>query len=534
MPELLPSAHVDTFARDALPPADTWPELIEFDSYPDRLNCGVTLLDDTIAEHGADRLAVIGDDLTMTYGELFELVTRIARVLTEAGVQPGNRVLLRSPNNSRLMATWLAVLRIGGIAVTTMPMLRKQELDPIVEIGAVQFAVVDARYLADWDDVAFDGTTIVVGSGDPDSLEVRAAAAEPLTEAVATSSDDVALLAFTSGTTGRPKATLHFHRDVLAIADGFSKHLVRPTKNDVFAGSPPIAFTFGLGALVIFPLRVGAASVMLEAGSPPNLIAAIEKHGITCVFTAPTAYKAMLDMLDAHDVSSLRRCISAGETLPASIWHRWHDATGHRLIDGIGATEMLHIFISAADEDSAPGFTGKVVPGYVATVVDDALVPQPAGVPGRLAVKGPTGCRYLDDPRQGVYVQGGWNITGDVYVMDDEGRFTYLARADDMIISSGYNIAAPEVEHALLEHPRVIEAAVVGIPDDDRGHLVKAFLVVRERPADEAGRTALAKDIQDHVKATIAPYKYPRAIEFVDALPKTATGKLQRSALKHS
>ena len=540
MSSLLPSAHVDQFARRVLPPFDEWPELLldadeasvgVLPRYPDQLNASVALLDDVIAEHGADRTAVIGDDVTWTYGELRDVVTRIARVLVDEGVVPGNRVLLRAPNNAWLVACWFAVLRVGAIAVTTVPVLRKAELDPVVEIGDVQFAIVDARGMADWEEVNFEGTTLVVGGDAPDRLDARVNDVESLVEPVHTSQDDVALIAFTSGTTGRPKGTMHFHRDVLAIADTFGKHLVQATKDDVFAGSPPIAFTFGLGGLVIFPFRVGATAVMLERGSPPNLAAAIEQHKVTCVFTAPTAYRAMLGLLDQHDLSSLRRCISAGEMLPASTWHAWKDATGLSMIDGIGSTEMLHIFISAADEESSPGFTGKVVPGYVATVLDDELNPLPPGSAGRLAVKGPTGCRYLRDDRQRTYVQGGWNLTGDVYEMDEQGRFKYLARADDMIISAGYNIAAPEVESALLEHPDVLEAAVIGIPDEDRGTVVKAVVVLSEFPADEEAK---AKELQDHVKGTIAPYKYPRIIEFRTELPKTATGKLQRQRLKDS
>ncbi len=531
MTTLRPSAHVDDFARRSLPPEDQWPEFL-FDAvadYPDRLNVCVALLDDTIAAHGADRTAIIADDATWTYGELHNVVTRIASVLVSRGVLPGNRVLLRSPNNAWLVASWLAVLRVGAIPVTTVPLLRKAELDPIVEIGAIQFAIVDHRGLDDWQAVAFDGRTFVLGGDDDDSLNLLAAAATPLEQAVDTAQDDVALIAFTSGTTGRPKATMHFHRDVLANADTFSTHVVKPVKDDVFIGSPPIGFTFGLGGLVVFPFRIGAATVMLERGAPQLLAEAIARHRVTCVFTAPTAYRAMLQLQDEYDLTSLRRCISAGEMLPAGTWQAWKDATGLALIDGIGSTEMLHIFISAADEESAPGFTGKAVPGYVAAVVDDELRPLPPGNAGRLAVKGPTGCRYLADDRQGVYVQGGWNITGDVYEMDEHGRFKYLARADDMIISAGYNIAAPEVESALLTHPDVLEAAVIGIPDPDRGSIVKAFVVLNKDPADT---DAMVKLLQDHVKATIAPYKYPRAIEFRAELPKTATGKLQRQRLK--
>ena len=526
---------MDTFARDSLPPAELWPEILPgvTATYPDHLNAGVALLDDTIALHGSQTPCVIADDATWTYGELQDATQRIARVLLDLGVQPGNRVLLRSPNNAWLMATWLAVLRVGAIAVTTMPLLRKPELDPVVRIGRVQFAIVDLRSLEAWQGVEFDGTTIISGGEGPDTLQARAAVATPLTEATATSRDDVALIAFTSGTTGGPKATMHLHSDVLAIADTFSTHLVRPTSSDVFAGSAPVAFTFGLGASFVFPLRAGASTVLLERATPALLAQAVALHGVTCLFTAPTAYRAMLGDIVSYDLSSLRRCVSAGEMLPASTWQRWKEATGLTLIDGIGATEMLHIFVSAADEDARAGYTGRAVPGYVAAVVDDNLQPLPPGSQGRLAVKGPTGCRYLDDSRQTLYVQGGWNITGDIYEMDADGRLKYLARADDMIISAGYNIAAPEVEAALLEHPRVAEAAVIGVPDEDRGSLVKAFIVLAgTMPTDDSATDALVRELQDHVKATIAPYKYPREITFVEALPKTATGKLQRKQLK--
>ena len=530
---LLPSAHIDTFARDHLPAMQEWPELLEAVTYPDRLNAGVELLDATIAKHGATRPAVVADDATWTYGELSDHVRRIATVLVDSGIVPGNRVLLRAPNNGWLMATWLAVLRVGAIAVTTVPLLRRMELEPIVEIGQPHLAIVDHRFMEEWETVeGFRGTTIVVGGQEPDRLEARAAAAAPHESFVATSQDDVALIAFTSGTTGRPKATMHFHRDVLLIADTFAAHLVKAGPDDVFSGSPPIAFTFGLGGLVVFPLRVGASTVMLEQGAPPRLMDAIDAHGVTCLFTAPTAYRAMLATRGEHRLSSLRRCISAGEVLPASTWQAWKDATGLTLIDGIGSTELLHIFISAADADSTPGFTGRAVPGYVAAILDDDLVPQRPGTPGRLAVKGPTGCRYLADDRQRVYVQGGWNLTGDIYECDEQGRYRYLARADDMIVSAGYNIAAPEVELALLEHPRVLEVAVVGVADDERGVVVKAVAVVRDRPTDAENEAALVRELQDHVKATIAPYKYPRIVEFADALPKTATGKLQRHRLK--
>ncbi|MBF9071017.1 AMP-binding protein [Streptacidiphilus fuscans] len=538
---LLPSAHVDTFARDHLPPADEWPEL-HFDlpelHYPDRLNCGAELLDATIAALGPDRPCLRTEDGEVwSYGELRARTDRIARVLTEdLGVVPGNRVLLRGTTTPWLVACWLAVMKAGAVAVTVLAAQRRTELATMVEIAQVSHALCDARALEELAAVGAAGLRITPYGGDgPDDL-LTLAAAQPDTPfpAVATSADDVALIAFTSGTTGRPKGCMHFHRDVLAIADTFSAHVLRPEPDDVFAGTPPLGFTFGLGGLVIFPMRVGASALLLEQPSPKTLPAAIARHRVSVLFTAPTAYRALLDGADsgsgAADLSSLRRCVSAGENLPAATWQAWYDRTGLPLINGIGATEMLHIFISAADGDARPGVTGVAVPGFRAHVVDPATGAEvPDGTPGLLAVQGPTGCRYLDDPRQHAYVRDGWNLTGDTYVRDAEGRFRYQARADDMIISAGYNIAGPEVEEALLRHPDVREAAVIGVPDEQRGQIVKAFVVLAEGvPADEG----TVKALQDFVKSTISAYKYPRAVEFREALPRTPTGKLQRFRLR--
>ena len=526
------SAHIDTFTRDRLPPSDQWPDLL-WDlpdlQYPAQLNASVELLDGAIAAGRGDHRAVIADDGTWTYSELGDDVCSVASLLRDLGVQPGNRVLLRGPNNGRLVISWLAALRVGAVVVTTIPLLRTSELQALVDISRPSVALVDHRFLEDWNATDFAGSTLTYGDGTAESMEVRARSAVSTSEPSATAASDTALLAFTSGTTGKPKATMHAHRDILAIADTFSAHIVKPTADDIFSGSPPLAFTFGLGGLVVFPMRVGATTVLLEAGSPPNVLKAIAEHRISCLFTAPTAYRAMLPTIADFDVSCLRRCISAGETLPAATWQAWTDATGVPLIDGIGATEMLHIFISASDDDIRPGFTGRVVPGYEAQVVDEHMQPVAPGSPGRLAVRGPTGCRYLDDERQSVYVDSGWNLTGDIYIMDEDGYFQYVARADDMIVSSGYNIAAPEVENALLTHSAVAEVAVVGTPDDDRGMVVTAYVVLTPEtsPSDD-----LRRELQDHVKASIAPYKYPRILEFAEALPKTATGKLQRFRLK--
>ena len=530
-----PSAHVDTFCRDNLPPANLWPEFV-FDlpevQYPARLNCAVELLDAVIDRLGADRPCLrtpAGD--VWSYGELQRTANRIANVLTgELGIVPGNRVLLRGPNNPWLAACWFAVLKAGAVAVTTMPLLRAAEITAVAEIGKIDLALCDARFVDDLRQARLGGAAVVTyGGSEPDDLLVRITNASDEFAAVDTSADDVALLAFTSGTTGRPKATMHFHRDVLAICDTFSTHVLKPMPDDIFTGTPPLGFTFGLGGLLVFPLRVGASTLLVEKATTDELADAIERHAVTICVTAPTAYRAMLRSGRAASLRTLRRALSAGEPLPESTWRDFFEATGVKLIDGIGSTEMLHVFVSAADDDIRPGATGKAVPGYQARVVDESGRPVPPGTAGRLAVKGPTGCRYLADERQTVYVENGWNITGDTFVEDEDGYLHFQARNDDMIISSGYNIAGPEVEAALLEHPDVVECCVVGVPDPDRGNLVKAYIVLRE---DVPASVELVRQLQDFTKQRIAPYKYPRAIEFIDALPRGATGKVQRFRLR--
>lgn len=526
------TAHAGTFVRDRLPAAEAQPEFL-FDlpelQYPERLNAAVELIDGG----DPDALAVINDEGRWTYGEMRDLSDRIARLLVEEeDFVPGDRVLLRGPNGAMLFACWLGVLKAGGIAVATMPVLRSGEMATILERAKVHHAIVDDRFLDDFMKAA-DETGLIRslltyrGDSGGGRLESRLKSVRPGFQPVETRRDDVALIAFTSGTTGRPKGCVHYHRDILAPADSFARHVLKPEPGGRWACSAPIAFTFGLGMLLIFPWRFGGAAVTIEQPGPKALLEAIARFKVTTLATAPTAYKAMLALLGEHDISTLRTCVSAGEHLPAATWRAWREATGLETIDGIGATEMMHIFISASGADIRPGATGKAVPGYRACVLDEEGNPLPHGT-GRLAVKGPTGCRYFDDERQADYVQGGWNVTGDTYRTDAQGYFWYVARSDDMIVSAGYNIAAPEVENALYAHPAVQECAVIGVPCEERGQRVKAFVVAAGRKPD----SDLARELQDHVKAAIAPYKYPRDVEFVDALPKTPTGKLQRFALK--
>ncbi len=531
------TAHVDTFARDRLPPRELWPQMI-FDlpalRFPERLNCAVELLDAAVAKGWGDRPCLrTPDGAVWTYADLKDRADRIAAVLVEYhGLVPGNRVLLRSANNPMMVATWFAVMKAGGIAVATMPLLRAKELVQVIEKAQVTHAVCDARLIEELDRARAEAPVlarVATYNGGPGGLEDAMAAKSAPFVAVDTASDDVCLIAFTSGTTGQPKGTMHFHRDVMAIADCFPPTLLKAGADDVFTGSPPLAFTFGLGGMVIFPMRVGASTLLLERAAPDLLAAAIAAHRVTVCFTAPTAWRALVGLADAHDLTSLRRGVSAGEALPRPTFEAVETRLGLKLIDGLGATEMLHIFVSSADEGCRPGATGRAIPGYRAKVVDEEGNEVPRGTPGRLAVIGPTGCRYLDDPRQTTYVRDGWNLTGDAYLMDADGYLFYQGRTDDMIVAAGYNIGGPEVEDALLTHPSVRECGVVGAPDEGRGTVVKAYVV--PAPGVVPGPD-LVKDLQDHVKRTIAPYKYPRAIEFVDVLPRTETGKLQRFRLR--
>ena len=530
------SAHVDTFCRDALPPEAEQP-VFRFDlpalQFPAQLNCGRALLDDAVARGWGARPCLEAPGVRWSYRELQAQADRIAHVLVaEMGVVPGNRVLLRAPNTPMLVACWFAVMKAGAVAVATMPLLRARELATIIDIAQVTHALCDATLVEEWAQAAAERPVVrawrVMRDGGPDGLEAAMARHDAPFDAVDTAADDCCLLAFTSGTTGVPKATMHFHRDVLAICACWPPHVLRAGPDDRFIGSPPLAFTFGLGGLVLFPMSVGATAILLEKVAPPQLLEGILAFGATVLFTAPTSYRALAAHREALAGSALRKCVSAGEALPAPTRALWREATGIELIDGIGATELLHIFISADEAHARPGATGVPVPGYRAEVVDEAGVPVPPGTVGRLRVQGPTGCRYLNDARQRQYVQDGWNYTGDAYWQDADGYFHYHARTDDLIISSGYNIAGPEVEVALLEHPVVAECGVAGVPDEERGQLVKAWVVLREGHAPTA---ALVLQLQEFVKGRIAPYKYPRAMAFTAQLPRTTTGKLQRFRL---
>lgn len=533
-----PTGHIDTFTRDNLPPPGRWPDfLLDGFDYPQWLNIGVELTDRMVERGFGDHTALIGNGRRRTYKELADWTNRLARALVENyGVRPGNRILIRGPNNPAVVACWLAATKAGAVVVNTMPMLRAVELAKIVDKVEISLALCDTRLMDEIVACAKDSRFLkkVIGfdgTASHDAELDRAALDKPVRfEAVRTGRDDVALLGFTSGTTGVPKATMHFHRDILIIADGYAKEVLGVTPDDVFVGSPPLAFTFGLGGLAVFPLRFGAAATLLENASPPNMIEIIEKYRATISFTAPTAYRAMMKAMDeGADLSSLRVAVSAGETLPGPVFEEWVEKTGKPILDGIGSTEMLHIFITNRFDDMQPATTGRPVSGYEAKIVDEAMNELPRGSVGRLAVRGPTGCRYLADERQADYVRGGWNLTGDSFVQDEEGRFHFAARSDDMIVSAGYNIAGPEVEAALLAHADVLECAVIGVPDEARGQIVEAHVVLVQGVAADAGT---ARRLQEHVKATIAPYKYPRSVKFVPALPKTQTGKVQRFRLR--
>ena len=535
---MIRSGHEDSFARDNLPPQEQWPQLLftlpEL-NYPDRLNCVSELVDKWVADGQGDRIALVSPQETLTYAELSERINRIANVLTrDLGMVSGNRVLLRSFNNPTLIAAYLAVIKAGGIAVATMPLLRSGELAYQIEKVKIGLALCDSSIAEELEKASALASSLkrIVSWGGSGVDRLEALMQKPGYEnftACDTAIDDVCLIAFTSGTTGEPKGTIQFHRDMLLPCDTYARYVLRASIDDRFIGSAPLAFTFGLGGHLLFPFRIGATSILIEKTSPDELLAALSTYKASICFTAPTAYRAMLPRLSEHDISALRTCVSAGETLPADTYEAWLEATGLKIIDGLGSTEMMHIFISSPEEESRPGATGKPVPGYIAKIVDENGNDAPRGMIGRLAVRGPTGCRYFSDKRQIQYVQNGWNLTGDAYWQDEDGYFHYHARSDDMIVSAGYNIAGPEIEDVLLTHPAVSECGVVGSPDRARGQIVKAYIVLRD---GYAGDDMLTKALQDYVKGMVAPYKYPRAIEYVKSLPQTHNGKLHRLTLR--
>ncbi|MBT9554026.1 MAG: AMP-binding protein [Hydrogenophaga sp.] len=541
----MPSAQIDRFVHDRLPPPDLWPELRydlpELQQIPAQLNVVQALFDRAVASGHADRPFLRSDERTLSYAQARAEVNRIANVLAQMGLQPGNRVLLRGGNSVAMALAWLAVVQSGLIAVATMPLLRATELKAIIDKSKPSAALCDVKLqdelkaaLSQSPDTASlplrlfnTGDAAVVLGG---SLEVLARHASDQAAPCPTSADDIALLAFTSGTTGSPKAAVHTHRDVLAACETWPRHVLRATPDDIVMGSPPLAFTFGLGGLLVFPMWAGASVYFPGIPyTPEAMVKLIGQVGATICYTAPTFYRQMAAFAKQHGIGRLRISVSAGEGLPDATRQLWKEASGLEMLDGIGATEMFHIFISSPPESVKRGAIGQVVPGYLAKIVNEQGDELPRGQVGRLAVKGATGCKYLDDARQGAYVQGGWNFPGDAFSQDEDGYFVYQARTDDMIITAGYNVAGPEVEAALLQHPAVAECGVVGRPDDERGMVILAYVVLKQ---GQTGDDAQIKVLQDHVKHTLAPYKYPREVRFVTALPRTETGKLQRFALR--
>lgn len=536
------SAHVDTFTRDNLPATKQWPSFLDCPDtrYPARLNAAVELLDRMIKRGFGESIALRNDDAICTWNQLRARVDQIAHVLsTHLNLKPGERVLLRGGNNPGMAACWLATIKAGLVAVATMPLLRATELKQVADKAKISAVLCDIKLRAEIDlgkaSCPALGRALFFndGSGAVDALETHLSKYDKPFVACDTAQDDVAMIAFTSGTTGQPKGTLHFHRDVIAMCDLFPRHVLKPQASDVFCGTPPLAFTFGLGGMLAFPMRVGASTLLLEGLTPEKLLSAIERHRATVCFTAPTFYRQMAPLAQKYDLSSLKKCVSAGEALPDATRQLWKKATGIEMIDGIGSTEMIHIFIASAGIEVKRGAIGKVVPGYEARIVDERMNTLPPNTVGKLAVRGPTGCRYLADERQTQYVRDGWNLPGDTFMVDEDGYFHYQARSDDMIISAGYNIAGPEVEAVLLNHEAVAECGVVGAPDAERGQIVRAYVVLRAGMLERfGGEAALTKLLQEHVKNTIAPYKYPRSIIFRDSLPRTETGKLQRFRLR--
>ncbi|MEQ3661515.1 MAG: AMP-binding protein [Flavobacterium sp.] len=524
---------IDNFTYKHLPNKELQPDyLLESSQFqqPEMLNCVDKLLDNHIKNGNGNAICIRTFEETWTYNDLFEKANQIAHVLVDdLGLVSGNRVLLRSANNPMMVACWFAVIKAGGIVVATMPLLRAKELTTVIDCAEISIALCDAD-LKEEMELVNSKYLMNISYYRKSDLEAKMASKPTSFTNYNSKSNDVVLIGFTSGTTGIPKMTAHFHSDVLNICEAFPNYSLQPTSKDIFIGSPPIGFTFGLGGLVLFPMYVGASTFLLEKPSPDLLLKAIQDFKVTICFTAPTAWRVLTTKLNEYDVSSLRKCVSAGETLPIAVWEDWYNATGLKIIDGIGATELLHIFISSNEENMKPGATGLPITGYEAKIIDSEGNDVPFGEPGKLAVRGITGCKYLNrEEKQKEYVQNGWNITGDIFKQDEEGYFWFVVRGDDMIISSGYNIAAIEVESVLLTHENILECAVVGLPDANRGMLVCANIVLKDKSkaSDE-----FAKSIQDWFKEVAAPYKYPRMINFIENLPKTETGKIQRFKLK--
>ena len=540
MTTLEPTGHIDTFARENLPAPSLWPEmdytvLPELAAYPRRINVAAELLGRHHERGLSDQPALRFEDVTWTYAELDAQANRIASLLVaEEGLVAGNRVLLRGGNHPQLVAAWYAVLKAGGIPIATMPVLRERELVHILDKARVQFALGDHRLAEDLEAAGASSASlrsiIYWGADTPESLEQRAARQSETFRSVDTAADDVAIIGFTSGSTGTPKGTVHFHRDLLAAADCFIGHVAGIRAGDIVCGSPQIAFLYGLCAFLVDTPRFGATSVLSERATPRSLLETIDQHRATVCFSTPSGYKQMLAHADEHDLSSLRVCIAGGEPLAPAVFDAWQARTGVPILNGLGISELLHIFIASAGDAIRPGRIGRAVPGFRVRVVDEQLRDVAPGEVGEMIVKGPNGCRYLDDiDRQRAYVREGWNCSGDLCRMDEAGYIEYVSRSDDMIVTSGYNVAGPEVEAALLEHPAVGQCAVVGIPDEDRGSIVKAFVLPE---AGHAPGDPLARELQDFVKGRIAAFKYPRVVEFVTELPLTATGKVRRGALR--
>lgn len=387
-------------------------------------------------------------------------------------------------------------------------------------------------------DVGDPPVLLVTGDG-PDGVPLRqslhrlAASAGTEFEPHATSSGDPAVIAYTSGTEAQPKGACYFSTDILTIADTFARHVIGVSDRDTTGGHLSLGFAFGLGSLLVSPLRFGAATVLADGFSAERLLSSIERHRITLLFGTATSYRLLLRIPEFErrfDLRSLRLCVSAGEPLDREVVLEWMRRTGRELIDSLGTTEMCHAFLSQRPGGVLPGATGLPVPGYEVRIVDDGLEELPSGTPGLLAVRGPTGCVYWRRPHaQRAYVREGWNVTGDIMIRDDRGYFWFQGRCDELIISAGYNISPLEVERVLLEHQAVAEAAVVASPDPIRGFVPKAFVVLENNATPDP---AIILALQEHAQRGLAGYKCPRRYELLASLPRTLTGEIDRAALR--